>query len=156
MRKIKNIEKSWMKFIEHLNKMKRMINGTSNITGDYAEFLVSKLYNAKKMPNSNKGYDLITSDGKRIQVKSRFVSSGHKSKPLNIIRSWDFEFLVVVLFNEDGSLYQVVEKDVGKAKELSDANDYQNGGIVRTTKDFLSGIDITDKTEEMKRIVNEN
>lgn len=57
---------------------------------------------AEQLKSSNKSVDLKTSEGRLIQVKSRKLDF-LKSTTLNVIRSWDFDLLVIVLFSKDAA-----------------------------------------------------
>lgn len=69
--------------------------------GDLAETLVKIAYGGELAPASAKSWD-IRANGRRLQVKARLVAaSGSRSKPqLSPFRTWDFDALVVVLFDE--------------------------------------------------------
>lgn len=153
--KLKTVQKAWIEHIKASNRIKKLIRGTSNIMGDYSEFLIRKLYKAEKMPNSNKSFDLKCEDGTRIQVKSRQVSIGKTDKSLNVFRSWDFDLLVVVLFWDDGSLYKVIEMKADDAKTFRTPNKHQNGFIIHTSKEFLECREANNRTAEMKKMIDE-
>ncbi|MGH7748893.1 MAG: hypothetical protein ACREQ5_29640, partial [Candidatus Dormibacteria bacterium] len=61
-------------------------------------------------PPSTKGWDVLTPDGRRLQVKSRIVRDRKDAgqRQLSALRSWDFEELAVVLFNPDFTVWQAV------------------------------------------------
>lgn len=59
--------------------------------------LVAKYYAGERLPASSKSADIRLSDDTTIQVKSRKLDK-LKSTSLNVIRSWDFDRLVIVLF----------------------------------------------------------
>jgi len=153
--KISKFEKAWKNYIKSRNEIKSMMSVTSNVMGDYAELLVRELHHAKKMPNSNKDFDLISGKTK-IQVKARQIKKCRTSKSLSIFHSWDFDLLSVVLFNEDGSLYKVVEMKTNDAKKFSEPNERRGGDIIRTTNKFLNSPKLIDRTEEVKQIIKEN
>ena len=152
--KIKEINNGWIEYNKALTNMKRLMQGTSNILGDYSEILVGELYQAEKLPPSWKSADLKCRDGRLIQVKSRQVDRWRTTTSLGIIRSWKFDFLVVVLFYEDGSLFKVIEMSSADAKTFAVPNAHQNGSVITTTKRFLESELGVDKTEEMKKLVN--
>jgi hypothetical protein len=132
----------------------KVMGGTANEVGEFAEKLICKYYNAKQLNASNKSADLITEDGKLIQVKSRKI--GHlTSTNLNVIRSWDFNILVVVLFSKDGNILKAIEIDSITAKELSKNNPHQNGDILTTSKELLENIKANDITKFLQNILDE-
>lgn len=81
-------------------------------TGDYAEWLVASKLKYQQAENTvQSGYDLINpTDGKTYQVKARriFKNSSYKV----IIKQYQqnrFDYLILVLFNEDFSILKVYE-----------------------------------------------
>ena len=71
------------------------------------------------------------------QVKSRKIK-GILSTQLNVIRSWDFNYLVVILFDANGAVKKALEVPVEVAKEFGTANSYQNGWVITTSQKFLN------------------
>ena len=69
--------------------------------------------------------------------KLTIALEGTPSTQLNVIRSWDFDFLVVVLFNSNGAIRQALEVPVDVAKEYGAANKHQNGWVITTSQKFL-------------------
>lgn len=75
--------------------------------GDYAEFLVARHFGVEPLRGTNPGYDLMTDDGRRIQVKSRRHTlrskPGHFGEFANFGEE-RFDELAAVLFEEDFSV----------------------------------------------------
>lgn len=105
--------------------------------GEYAEYLAHKYYGGKLLEISGSSADIRTDDGKLYQVKSRKVK-GSTSTQLNVIRSWDFDYLVVILFSKDGGVKKAIEVPVEIAKEYGVANSHQNGWVITTSQTFLN------------------
>lgn len=72
--------------------------------GDYAEYLTAKAVGGKLASSSAKSFDVVAPDGKRLQVKSRVVVNPNAAseRQIGVLRSWDFDLLVVLLFEELG------------------------------------------------------
>lgn len=69
-------------------------------SGDYAEWLVALHVEGERLGMSAKGIDVVTSSGRRIQVKARTVdSNSRKPAPSSAIRDWDFTEVIFILFN---------------------------------------------------------
>ena len=105
-------------------RMRQMISKTfrtKNIEGDFAEELMNDFYGGTLATPSTKGYDFITNDGKKYQVKSRVATSPKNRVIGNFsdIRSWDFDFLIVVLFGKNGDIQLAKEIDRDTAKSLA-------------------------------------
>lgn len=78
-----------------------MVRSNNPPAGDYAEWLVAKAFSAALAPASEKSYDLKFPDGRRVQVKSRVVSSPPVADQVQSspFRSWDFEVAAFVLLD---------------------------------------------------------
>ena len=46
-----------------------------NLLGDYGEYIALSNYNLKKAPGGADGYDAVTSDGLKVQIKANHSSS---------------------------------------------------------------------------------
>ena len=140
----------WFKYNEYTDQLAKAL-GTKNILGEYAEYLAHKYYGGKKLPPSHPGAD-IEANGNKYQVKGR---QSDDPTHLSIIRSWNFDHLVVILFNKDGSVKQALEVPVGVAREYAVHNKYLNGGVITTTKNFLSDERSKDITVKIQKINKE-
>src|SRR6266511_1444897 len=71
--------------------------------GDYAELLVQRATGGELAPNSQKSWDVLKSDGERLQIKARVVTDPRKrgERQLSVFRSWQFDAAVVVLFDDE-------------------------------------------------------
>ncbi|HDZ9256363.1 TPA: hypothetical protein RUZ19_003525 [Vibrio cholerae] len=134
---MEEIKDLWLKFNEYSNKLAVALGRTSNIVGEYAEYLAHKYYGGKLLEISGSSADIRTDDGKLYQVKSRKIK-GSTSTQLNVIRSWDFDYLVVILFSKDGGVKKAIEVPVEIAKEYGVANSHQNGWVITTSQTFLN------------------
>jgi len=140
---VNEINRLWLKFNEYSNKLTDALGRTSNIVGEYAEYLAYKHYGGSLLNVSGHSADIKAANGKLYQVKSRKLKNT-TSTQLNVIRSWKFDFLVVILFDSDGSIKQAVEVPVEVAKKYGVKNKHQNGWIITTTKAFLSDKKVKD------------
>lgn len=70
--------------------------------GDYAELLVQRATKGELAPNSQRSWDVLTPEGERLQVKARVVTAPTRAgeRQLSVFRSWDFDALVIVLFDD--------------------------------------------------------
>ena len=69
------------------------------------------------MPNSNASQDVLTRDGEHLQVKGRVVTADNPSRERSAIRSWDFDALVIVLFDDDFRLWQAAKVPMDIVRE---------------------------------------
>lgn len=142
---MEDVKDLWLKFNEYSNKLTVALGRTSNIVGEYAEYLAHKHYGGRLLEISGTSADIEGSDGTLYQVKSRKIK-GSLSTPLNVIRSWDFNYLVVILFEASGSIKKAIQVPVEVAKEYGVPNSYQNGWVITTSQKFLNDNRSTDIT----------
>jgi hypothetical protein len=143
----------WKNYNNASALLTNVMGGTANEVGEFAERLVAKYYNAEQLMASNKSADLKTNDNRFIQVKSRKIDH-LTTTSLNVIRSWVFDILVVVLFSKDGNILKAIQINSNYAKELSKWNEHQNGYIITTSKDFLENKYSIDITEQLQNILD--
>jgi hypothetical protein len=69
-----NIKELWNDYNIIANKLSQALGRTSNIVGEYAEYLTAQYYNGELLASSHKSADVeVLQDGKQIlyQVKAR-------------------------------------------------------------------------------------
>ena len=147
---MENINELWGKFNEYSNRLSAALGRTNNIVGEYTEYLAHQFYGGRLLDISCGSAD-IEADGKHYQVKSRKTKNGLTTQ-LNVIRSWDFEFLVVILFDERGGVAKAVEVPVETARLFGKENTHQNGWGISTTKKFLNASDARDITADLEAL----
>ena len=148
---MESVKDLWLKFNEYSNKLATALGRTSNIVGEYAEYLAHKYYGGSLLEISGSSADIKTDNGKLYQVKSRKIK-GATSTQLNVIRSWDFDYLVVIIFNKNGSIKNAIEVPVEIAKEYGSANSHQNGWVITTSQKFLNDPRVTDISAELSAL----
>lgn len=95
---------------------------TGNIVGDFAEELMADFYNGTLAPPSTKGFDFVVNNIK-YQVKSRMANSKNKfAGNLSDLHSFKFDYLLVVLYNKDGSVNMVKEFTVRDAQKMANSS----------------------------------
>ena len=134
---MESVSELWLKFNEYSNRLASALGRTSNIVGEYAEYLAYQHYGGKLLDISGASADIESENGSLYQVKSRKIKRT-TSTQLNVIRSWDFDYLVVILFTEDGAILQAIEVPVSVAKEYGTPNSHQNGWVITTSRTFLN------------------
>lgn len=134
---MEDLQDLWLKYNEYSNRLTEALGRTSNIVGEYAEYLAHRHYGGNLLSISGASADIEASDGKRYQVKSRKVK-GTPTTQLNVIRSWEFDYLVVILFDARGYVKKALEVPVDVARVLAAPNAHQNGWVITTTQAFLN------------------
>lgn len=120
--------------------------------GDYAEWLVGAKLGLTLQKTDTAGYDALDNDGKRYQIKGRWMHPGKNTRQLTVIRKYDekpFDYLVVVVFGVDFDVkeaylipYEIIGKHFPHNKHL-------NGIIVTLTNKFISDSLVTDIKEKL-------
>jgi hypothetical protein len=148
---MKNVTELWKEYNTSAELLKQKLGRTSNLFGEYAEYLVNEYLNGELLTASNASADIRTANGDLHQVKCRKVSNKLTTQ-LSIIRSWDFDYLTVVLFDRNGS----VQKGLICLKSISEQygvyNQHQNGWVISTTNNFLNDKNHIDITNELREL----
>ena len=116
--------------------------------GDYAEYLVAAGLGGTLVPPSVKSHDVRLPDGRLVQVKARVISDPPVGgwRQLSAIRSWEFDWLVVVfLSNVDYHVVRAVKISSAVAEAAAKWRAIDNANLLHATEDLLSlGIDVTE------------
>lgn len=152
----KSIITLWKEFNKSNSLLVEKLGRSKNTIGEFGEYLAYKHYGGTLYNGSYAGADLVDSEGVLYQVKTRQLKQ-LDSTSLGIIRSWEFDYLVVLLFGMQGEILKALEVPVDIAKEYAKQNDYQNGTVITTTNAFLNDDRFRDLSDSMKEILgNEN
>jgi len=145
------IQELWRSYNLITKLLKEKLGRTANIVGEYAEFLIMKFIKGKLLTASHKSADVEAPNGELYQVKSRKLSNPIGSQ-LGIIRSWDFDFLAVVIFDDYGNISKALKCPKSIAHKYAKENKHQNGWVITTTKSFLEDSQNTDITLELRKL----
>ena len=101
--------------------------------GDLAEYCAAVVYDGLLAPNSEKSYDLVAEDGRRIQVKVRLIRPGtSKAAVFSPMRSFDFEACVFLIVDDEAGDVEVArELTVDEVREVGKHREHTNGLVVR-------------------------
>lgn len=141
----------WKNYNTSANLLKSRLGRTSNLVGEYAEYLIKEYLNGEILAASSASADIVAPDGDLYQVKSRKISFGQTTQ-LGIIRSWDFDYLAVVLFDDNGSVLKGLIYPKLVAQKYAVQNDHQNGLVITTTNEFFNELNKLDITRELREI----
>ncbi len=120
---------------------RREIVRTGNApTGDYAETLVKVAFKGELAPNSEKSWDIQTPDGQKLQVKSRLLDDPRRTKQrqLSPIRSWEFDSLVIILFDSTYAVWRAVKIPAGLIRGTGTQSDWVNGELIVARDSLLN------------------
>lgn len=97
-----------------------ILRSERNLQGDYAEWLVSKLFGLQLTDSTvEKGFDAVDSRGRKYQVKSRVVKDLQRNTSFDIADIENqFDFLVGVFFSQDFQLLGIIKVPYDIVKEL--------------------------------------
>ena len=101
----------YSKIVAELNT--RKIIRSSNVTGDYAEYLFCQAFGWARENNSAKGYDAKDERGTRYQIKGRRYTATNRSRQMGALRELDatpppFDHFAGVLLDEDFRVLRAV------------------------------------------------
>ena len=130
-----------------------VVRSTNNPVGDYAEYLTAQAFGLSLVANSAIGYDAISPDGIRYQVKSRRLTARNRSRQLSFFRGFQlagepFDLLVAILFNEDFTVQRAALVPVAVVREHAVRVEYVNAWrlILRDSVWLIPGVeDVTDR-----------
>ena len=119
-----------------------VIRTKNNPVGDYAEWLVSKALGMTLLSNSSAGADAIDTDGKKVQIKARRVTSDNPSRQLSALRNYeaaDFDYLIAVIFDENYNILDSYKIPHEVIQDYARHSDHVNAHIIN-----LKGAILTD------------
>ena len=124
---------------------------TNNIVGEFAEQLVQKHYGGTLAIPSEKGYDLLLDDKKRVQIKARKDDS--ESVQLSDFRSDDYDYLVVVIFSsKTGMVLKAGKFNKDDIEEFKKERKAQKRFTITTSRNFWEKC-IEDITDELNKLL---
>lgn len=129
---------------------RNVIRTRNNPVSEYTEWLVSNRMGMVLAPASTKGYDAITSDGRKVQIKSRKNNAKNKSMILGIIRNYElnqFDDLIAVIYHPDFSIRYALQIPHELVKIYGRFNQHQNGYTLSMTAKLLSDRRVVDITQ---------
>ena len=121
-------------------------------TGDWAEMLVKVAYEGQLAARSEKGYDVIAGDGRRLEVKARALNYPKVGSNItSAFRSWEFDAMVVVVLDpSDLSVTVAAELSRETVKKPGNARyrSHVNGQVLVPNEALMSqGIDVTERLQ---------
>ena len=102
-KKMKKTQELWRSYNLISKLLKEELNRTANLVGEYAEYLIAEYTSGDLLEASSKSADVISNSKELYQVKSRKLSD-KLTGALGIIRSWNFDYLAVVIFDNYGNI----------------------------------------------------
>ena len=123
----------WAAIMRQL-RLRDVVRTSNNPAGDIAEAVVAAHYSGERGSFSQAGWDVMTPDGERIQVKAMRVTEANlKRTNLSPIRDIDYDSVVVVIFDEDFRTTEGLKLARSLVEELYVHREHVNGRIITVT-----------------------
>ena len=120
---------------------RRIVRTANAPAGDLAELLVVRTTGGELADNAQKSWDVFVGEGEgvRLQVKARLVDDmkDNAKRQLSPIRTWDFDFLIAVLFDEHYVVRQAARVHVDAVKDAATWRTHVNGWVVFANQGLL-------------------
>ena len=120
-----------------------LIRTGNNPVGDLAEAIAYEHYGGERGSFSQKGWDIRTPGGERIQVKGMRRTPDNKRVNLSAIRDTDYDTLLVVIFDFEFDLADAFTISRQAVELTWSRNQHVNGIIPRLSRKLLEGELIT-------------
>lgn len=133
-------------------KTREIIRTKNNPIADYCEWLVAKKFGWELQNSSNAGFDVIDSDGLRVQIKCRTLEKGKGTRQLGVIRKLDndtFDYLIALLFDESIEVVHGYKISKDLIKQYSKFSEHQNGHILYLKGDLLNDKKLINITQNL-------
>jgi len=123
----------WATIMRELRR-RGVIRTNNNPTGDIAEAVVEAHYPGSTRGSFNqKGWDVLTADKERIQVKAMRTTETTRRRNLSPIRDVDYDTVVIVIFDESFRVTEGLRLGREVVEELFPVRAHVNGRIITVT-----------------------
>ena len=131
-------------------RLRGLVRTNNAPIGDLAEYACAIVYGGALAPNSEKSYDLVAADGRRVQVKVRNMRADTRpSSVFSVIRSFAFDVCIFVLIDTESQRVRgAYEWTVDQVQEHSVHREHTNGATIRVNQARRFGTDLTDRVDE--------
>lgn len=134
-----------------------VIRTNNNPLGDIAELVVASHFGGERGSFSQAGWDVITPAGEKVQVKSLREVPGKKRTNFSPISDTDYDFVVLVIFDEDFRVTQALRLDRDLVEGLFAINS-KGQRIIRWSKKLAGNpevrpLDLSDAAEWLHPVI---
>lgn len=119
-----------------------VIRTNNNPIGDIAEAIVHQHYGGQRGSFSQAGWDVLTDDGERLQVKAIRRLPDTRRRNLSPIRDRDYDYVIVVLFDENFAIERGLRLSRDLVERLFPHKPYVNGRIITVTNRLLANPEV--------------
>ena len=134
-------------------KSRDVIRTENAPAGDYAEYLVATALGGQLAPNSEKSWDVLASDGEKLQVKARVVSEPAEPGQLQLspFRSLGFDSAVIVLlWATDYAVSRASKVPRYVVESSAIYRQHVNGKVLFAHPEIMGHTDATDLTATLR------
>ena len=126
-----NVYNSVKIIFDNINILKKLDESFTweNLTGDYGEYIGINEFNLTKAARGTKGYDAVTSDNKKVQIKAIKTGTQIKFHLEN-----EVELLLVLKIFDDASWEVIYFGSFEKAKNFMNFSKYSNRYTISVNK----------------------
>jgi hypothetical protein len=130
-------------------RLRGLVRTNNAPIGDLAEYCAAIVYDGLLAPNSEKSYDLVAHDSRKVQVKVRVIRSDTSpSAVFSPIRSFGFDVGVFLLIDGDrGGVLTARELTAEEVQQAGKHRAHTNGVVVRVGQvrsAAARGVDLTE------------
>lgn len=122
----------WSAIMRELRR-REVVRTQNNPIGDIAEMIVAEHYGGIRGSFPQAGWDVITPEGERLQVKALRQTGARSRRNLSPIRDAEYDAVIVVLFDEDFRVTEGLRIPRPTVEELFPHRPYVNGRVVTVT-----------------------
>ncbi len=135
-----------------------VIRTNNNPLGDIAELVVASHFGGKRGSFSQPGWDVITPDGEKVQVKSLREVPGKRRTNFSPISDDDYDFVVLVIFDESFQVTRGLRLGRDLVEQLFTPNS-KGERIIRWSKKLAENplalpIDLSDAAQWLQPIID--
>jgi hypothetical protein len=127
-----------------------------NPIGDHGVQLVEQCLGGKRMRPSNKGFDLLLPDGRRVEVKARciieYTGSRILASDIRCLKKKQFDLLAMIIFHCDLTVAQAFLIPHQVVAERAQYSRHSNAWRFYIREDLLTLPGVRDITKELKAL----
>lgn len=101
--------------------------GMGNLLGDYGEFVCVEAYGLTKAPPGSDGFDAITPDGRKVQIKTNHASG-------TIGFRGNADLMLVIYVGADGEFSEIYFGDFGIVQANASYSKRDNKSVITVSK----------------------
>ncbi|WP_143545293.1 hypothetical protein [Rhodococcus sp. 15-649-2-2] len=131
-----------------------ILRTNNNPVGDLAEAIVHEHFGGTRGSFAQKGWDVLTDSGERVQVKGVRQAGTRTRRNVSPIRDAEYDSVVIVMFDADFQLTNTIGMNRAVVEKLFSVRTYVNGRIITVTDKLLTHPEVQqlDMTEAYQRV----